>query len=83
MPWPFDKNVPPVPSALAAERADHLAGAADRDPWLKLPPRVPRSVIVRLGVLPSASGFEVPCFNDLKHDDADVTTGTRVRTTGK
>jgi len=35
------------------------------------------------GVLPSASGFEVACFDDLKHYGPDLTVGTRTKISRK
>src|SRR6516162_10980170 len=48
MPWPFDKNAPPVPELLPLDEPTTSPEPLIATPWLKLPPRVPRSVIVPL-----------------------------------
>src|SRR5215467_10199557 len=49
MPWPlFDKNAPPVPELLPLDEPTTSPESLIATPWLKLPPRVPRSVIVPL-----------------------------------
>src|SRR6516162_8731390 len=56
MPWPFDKNAPPVPVSLPLDEPTTSPEPLIATPWLKLPPRVPRSVIVPLLHTNASSG---------------------------
>src|SRR5215472_14820785 len=57
MPWPFDKNAEPVPELLPADEPTTSPEPLIATPWLKLPPRVPRSVIVPLLQTNASSGW--------------------------
>src|SRR6516162_8097219 len=57
MPWPFDKNTPLAPGLLGLEEPTTSPELLIATPSLKLPPRVPRSVIVPLLHTKASSGF--------------------------
>src|SRR5215472_3147152 len=57
MPWPFDKNTPSSPGLLGLDKPTTSPESLIATPSLKVPPRVPRSVIVPLLHSNASSGF--------------------------